>query len=241
VKRYTTKFLKGVALTYMAFPIAYLLVSALVFDIPAGQCMSILLNPSFYLLSLIAVISGYGLWEAKRWAWYLFLFANVFIGYANAIIAVHFSESHHTALAFILMTVGLIGVLFRVGREMYVPYFLPRIRWWESNPRYKLSIPTLIRRNDLDLISGEILDISMGGCFVKLKGDVPEHDNIRIRFMLFGAEIEVPGTVVWCTQSTVTHPKGIGIKFAPLPRHERRILRVMTRKLKEIGTAKPST
>jgi hypothetical protein len=118
-----------------------------------------------------------------------------------------------------------------------VPWFLPRIRWWESNPRYRLAVPVSLRRNGTDAaLEGEILDLSMGGCFVRIRQELTQDEAVSLRFTVFGQAFDFQGTVVWRTQSTVTHPKGVGIKFAPLQRPQRRVMRAVTARLKQIST-----
>src|SRR5690606_14340944 len=117
------------------------------------------------------------------------------------------------------------GIVYRVGREVKVPYFLPRIRWWESNPRYRLAVAVEIIRDNGAKIEGEILDLSLQGCFVKLQENVRNNEFVTADFELFGERVQCSGSVVWRTESSITHPKGIGIKFGPLPRNQRRVLR----------------
>jgi hypothetical protein len=236
MKRYTSRFLKSVALAFMGFPAVYLLFAALLFDIPAADCVRILLAPSFYVLSILAIATGWGLWEMRRWAWYGFLLTCVLTGYTNAVMASDFGETHHGVLAFIFSIAVLIGLIFRVGREVRVPYFLPRIRWWESNPRYRLSVPVRIERRTGAPIDAEILDLSMSGAFIKLRDEMGADEPVNLAFKLFGLPVSCAGSVVWRTQSAVTHPRGIGVKFAPLPRNQKRALRAMTRQLSKISS-----
>jgi hypothetical protein len=42
--------------------------------------------------------------------------------------------------------------------------------------------------------------------------------------------------VVWRTQSTVTHPKGVGIKFRLESKQQRRVLRQITTRLRKIAS-----
>lgn len=240
MKQYATRFLKTVALIYLAFPATYLLVAAVLFDIPANQCGRILLSPSYYLLSAVAMVAGYGLWEMRFWAWYFFVASNLLITYTNAVWAADFGEAHHKAIAYVVFTLALVLLMFRVAREIRVPYFLPKIRWWESNPRYRLSVPVRMLRpqvpDETASFDGEILDLSMGGCFIKCRYDFVQDEPVRVTFLIFGQPIECSGSIVWRTRSTVTHPQGIGIKFSTMPRPERRILRAATARLKKIST-----
>lgn len=234
MKQYTSKFLKTTALAYMAFPAVYLICTALLFDIPLKKCISILLSPLYYLLCFWAVCAGYGLWEMRRWAWHVFLFSNFLIIYSNAVIAADFGESNHKLLAFFFSVLFLGALALRLGREIRVPYFLPKIRWWESNPRYRLSVPITLRRSNELQQKGEILDISMGGCFIKLRTELEQDESLDLEFTIFGQPFHCTGTVVWRTQSTVTHPKGVGVKFGPLSRADRRLLKAVTQRLKKI-------
>ena len=236
MKRYTSPFLKTVALMYMAFPIAYVTLAAMVFDIPIASCVRLLLAPSYYIVSIVAVLAGYGLWEMYRWSWHLFIASGFFIGYETAVVMNQFSETHHKVLAFIVSIVGIIGVAMRVSREVRVPYFFPKIRWWESNPRYRLAVPVEIYRNVTgEKINGEILDVSLSGCFVKVRGDLKTDEPVRVRFQVFRLPVEAEGVIVWRSQSTVTHPKGVGVKFMSYQRPNKRSLRMITKRLKQIA------
>lgn len=235
MKSYVTRFLKTVAIFYLGFPVFYILVTALLFDIPAQQCLRILLSPSYYLISVLAIAVGYGLWEVKRWGWYLFITTNFLIAWQNAIFVNQYGTSHHKVLAFAASLVFLIVMTVRVAREIRVPYFFPKIRWWESNPRYKLAVSAKMVRKDGSIVEGQILDLSLGGCFIKLRGELDLHEVLNLAFTVFGAPIEAQGVVVWRTQSTVTHPKGIGVKFYPFVRAQKRSMRQIHQRLRKIN------
>lgn len=235
MKNYTTKSLKCIAGCYITFPILYLVSCALLFDVPARSLMRLSLSPSFYVISGLAIAAGLGLWEMKRWAWYVFLISNVATGYYTALTAAEFGESHYRVLGFILTVAVQVFFIFRIAVEVKVPYFLPKIRWWESDPRYKLIVPVKIKRNDSTEYDGEILDLSLSGCFIKLKQDLLEDETIQISFSVFKETMSCSGSVVWRTQGAVTHPKGLGLKFTPLSKPEKKLLKGITARLKEMA------
>jgi hypothetical protein len=217
---------------YVMFPIAYILIVAVLFDIPASACVRILLSPLYYLAALFAVVAGYGLLEMKRWAWYLFVIANFLILYETALWANDYGESHHQIVAFAVSVLAICLVILRVAKEVRVPYFFPKIPWWENDPRYRISVPVAISFPRGEPIQGEILDLSMGGCFVKVRAEIFQDEAVQVVFTVLGQEIKCSGNVVWRTQSTVTHPKGVGVKFSGMDRKARRMLRNVTKKLK---------
>lgn len=234
MKEHTSRFLKATAYLYLAFPATYLVYVSLLFNLTPARSSRIFFSVSYWALSLFGIAAGYGLREMTRWGWNVFLLSSLFVAYANALIAVRYSESNNPFLAFLTSIVLLVGLVIRLGKEIRVPYFLPRIRWWETNPRYKLVVPVKVERTGSGF-EGEILDLSMGGCFIKTRNDLNQNERILSRFELFGEALEIGGTVVWRSQSSVTHPKGVGVKFDELDKAQRKIMKAATQHLKKIS------
>jgi hypothetical protein len=234
VKEHTSKFLKIVAYVYLAFPVTYLGYATVLFNITPERASRIFFSFSYWLLSITGICVGYGFREMTRWAWSVFLVNALFVAYANALIAMRYSEATSPLLAFLVSIMLLIGLIVRLGNEIRVPYFLPRIRWWETNPRYKLVVPVKVERSHSGF-EGEILDISMGGCFIKTRTDANQNERILSRFELFGEFLEIGGTIVWRSQSSVTHPKGVGVKFDVLDKTQRKVMKAATQHLKKIS------
>ncbi len=220
----------------MAFPLVYIIFAATSFDIPISSCIRLLLSPVFYLVAGVGMAAGYGFWEMRRWSWYVFMTFQGLVFYLDAIIASDYAESHHKIFILVISLVVQVLVAFRLAREIRVPYFFPKIRWWESNPRYRLSIPVSIQRNGGDTILAEILDLSVAGCFIKLRAVMPLNEPVSLNFRMYGQNIVIPGTIVWDAMSTVTHPKGIGVIFEKLPKEQRKALRAISTRLKQIAS-----
>ena len=235
MKEHTSRFLRATAYIYLAFPVSYLLYASLLFNLSPARSTRIFFSFSYWLLSLTGIAVGYGLREMTRWGWHFFLLNSLFVAYTNALIAIRYSESNNPFLAFLMSTVLLIGLVVRLGREIRVPYFLPKIRWWETNPRYKLVVPVKVERMGSGF-EGEILDLSLGGCFIKSRMELNQNERILSRFELFGEAIEIGGTVVWRSQSSVTHPKGVGVKFDELDKAQKKVMKAATLHLKKISS-----
>lgn len=234
MKEHTSRFLKIIANLYLAFPITYLAYAMVLFNISSTNGLKIFFSFGYWMLAFTGIVVGYGFREMTRWSWSIFLFNSLFVAYANARLIFLYSESAHSFIAFIVSVALLICLIFRLGREIRVPYFLPRIRWWEMNPRYKLVVPVKVEQRGTGF-EGEILDISLGGCFIKTRVDLTQNERILCRFSIFGESLEITGTVVWRSQSSVTHPKGVGVKFDPLEKLQKRIMKAATRHLKKIS------
>lgn len=235
MKQYASRFLKSVAIFYYSFPISYIVLAAILFDIPLSICVAVIFSLMYLFTVSLAVLTGFGLWEMKRWSWYVFIATNLMIVYENVLLSTLYGESHHKAVVFAISLIFLILITYRVAIEIRVPYLFPKIRWWESDPRYRLSVDATLIRKDEEPLEGHIMDLSVNGCFIKLRSEVPLDELVTLHFTVFGYPIRCFGHVVWKTQSTVTHPRGVGIKFTELGKVERRYLRLIVRRLKKIA------
>ncbi|MGK5089546.1 PilZ domain-containing protein [Bdellovibrionota bacterium FG-2] len=243
MKYHVSKFLKSLAWVYISFPVSYILLVAVFFNVPFGKCILLLLDPFFYFVAILAMLAGFGFREMRRWSWYIFVTANVLITYHSARLVITSGETNYKALAFSFLLALILAVTYKVSNEIRVPYFFPKIRWWESNPRYQLAVPSSLERKDPNQtdpnakhLEGEILDLSVGGVFIKLRQELKAEEAITVRFSALGFPLALDGTVVWKTQSTVTHPKGVGIKFLAVGKKERRILHLVMRQLRKVAS-----
>lgn len=221
-----------ITLNYLFFPILYPLVCAAIFKISGRNLLNVLISPVFYLTCFWAVLVGIGFSRMRRWAWYVFLFANVLITYENLNLLVSYGETREKVLWFLMSLGFLIYFTVRVAQELRVPYFMPRIRWWERNTAFQISLPVVvITSSNRTRYEGNILDFSLAGCFVKLKEPVPLDERVAVYFQVFGQLIDCRGIVVWRTESSVTLPKGIGIKFFRIGRQKKKRVRMAARRL----------
>lgn len=221
---------------YWAFPVVYPLACAALFRMPWDQVFRILLSPTFYVLALMSWVIAWSLTETKAWAWHSTLAFNLLVTYNNAVWLAERGKSGHKIEVFIICCLFTLLLTMRITRELRVPYFMPRIRWWESDPRYRLVVPVQILRTNGSSIDAEILDISLSGCFVKSRQDYEEDETMILQFQIFGHPIRCAGTIVWKADSGVTHPKGIGVKFAPITQNQKRLFQAIDVRLKELSS-----
>jgi Tfp pilus assembly protein PilZ len=183
---------------------------------------------------VIAIVSAIGLLQIAWYGWYLFLFSNFTVAYQTAVVLAYYSKSEFKFLTFIFTLLLQAVAISLVARRVRVPYFIPRIRWWESDPRYKLSVRVQVVRPDASTFEGEILDFSSRGCFIKTQVYFTVEEKIDLSFSLFDYPIHCKGQVVWKAESRVTHPKGIGVKFFQLDKDTKSYLKKATVKTKKL-------
>jgi Tfp pilus assembly protein PilZ len=234
-KDYVPKFLIYFSKVWMCFPLVYLFYSVLVLGLKSSDILKIILSPLYWFTSFVSLIAGIGLIRVEWYGWYLFVFSNVLIFYQTASILTYYSNSEYKFLAFLFTTLLQLILIYFVTKKVRVPYFLPKIRWWESDPRYRLSVSVSIQREDGSNFEGEIIDISVGGCFIKAYSNFAINEKIKLKFKLFEDNFDFNAVVVWNTESRVTHPKGIGVKFLDQNKKKILLLKKATEKLQKLN------
>lgn len=232
---YTSRKLRTIAYLWISFPLSYLIYAVAVLALNFSGLVKVVLSPWYWFVGAITAVAGFGILRIRWYGWYLFIFSNLLIAYETALDLVHYSVGDIKVTVFFMTVFFQCIAIFLVGREIRVPYFFPRIRWWESDPRYKLSVQAKIIRADKTEVEGEIMDISLGGCFVKSHSYFTPDEAVAIDFTLFDHPMHVTGHVVWRTESMVTHPKGIGVKFDTISKENSIYLKQATKKLRKLA------
>ena len=224
----------------VGFPLLYPLAGVVLFELGSKGVLSVVLSPLFYLASLLWVLTGIGLQNLRHWSWYTFGIAQVLATYYNALILVNYSESGFKVYSFI-GALALQYFLFRlVAGEMRVPYLFPRIKWWESGIAGMHHLPVDVLRLDGEgEWKGQLLDLSPKGCFIKSPVDFDSGMQVRVRMNHEGKDLLIPGQIVWNAASTVTHPKGVGIRFVETEREVRRKVRIASTRFTQQRDAEP--
>jgi Tfp pilus assembly protein PilZ len=235
LKQHRSRMYVALTLAYLLFPITFLPVLMFLLDLPLSETARIGIHPAFLVVSFFAVITGYALHEMKRWGWYLLQFTQVLVVLLAGFLSYRYGQHHYPVIAFLVLVFVVWFAHNWISREVRVPYFMPQIPWWESNPKFKTQIPAQVIRQGGKVLEADIMDLSLAGCFIKCKPEFVENEMIEIRCQLFEREWKCRGVVVWNTYGAVTHPRGIGVKFGAMDRGARRVLKAATIRLSRIS------
>lgn len=238
LKKTRSTFYKAICFVYLFFPISYAFVIALLFDIPPRQVPGVVFSPLFLIVSVVAMTTAYGLLEIRRWSWYFFMAVNGVILYENILILFKHGETHHPLIALQFLTLSIFLIVFRISRELRVPYIFPKIRWWESTSSADISMKILLMNKNNQKQKGELMDLSVTGCFVKTPAEAAQDEVLTISINAFGHPLVLKGMVVLRSHSTVTMPKGLGIRFLAVNKQKKRALRMAIQRLKQVTLLK---
>lgn len=229
------RFIIFLAYALWSFPLTYILFLATFYNLQISRMVWMIFTAPYIVHSVLALWTGWALFRLRPYAWHLFVVHTFLAITEQFYVAIVYSERNSKAIPVALSVMSFIGILAFLKKELRVPYFNPRIAWWESDPRYKISVPVNITNSD-HLYQGEIMDISASGCFIKSKAPLKIEQMVNLKFKLFDHEFHCPGRIVWRTEMGVTHPKGVGVKFSEIDRDLQLVLKDTVKKLSNLST-----
>lgn len=210
-----SKFIQATAFLLWSFPITYILAMVALYNLTFSSALDVFFSTIYLLHSVLAVYVGFLVYQLRPWVWHFFVFHCVLIVLEQFYIGYQYAEVHFLPVSILLAICSVLIFAWLVKLELRVPYFSPRIAWWENDPRYKIVIPINLEDQNEGTTKheGVIMDISHTGCFVKTSSQWKLEQKLLLTFSLFEEEFHFKGKVVWITNATVTHPRGIGVKF----------------------------
>lgn len=225
-----SRLLKAFIYLHWFFPLGYIIVLTALYNFPASKSLGVFFDPYFLARSGFAVWLGWLLHRSKPWAWHVFVLHSILIIVEQIYVGIYLAENNTPWVSVLLASTCVLIGLVLVKFEFRVPYYSPKIAWWEADPRYKISVPVEIVQKESQF-EAEILDISASGCFVKISDHLPIDETLTLKFSLFEDEYDLNGATVWHAESALTHPRGVGIRFQKLDKSEYTRLKKTVRKL----------
>lgn len=181
---------------YLLSPLAILAQASIIHRIPVFGPRNIFERLFFTDVIVLALypLCAVGIFSVKKWGWYLFLGCSLLlIGYNTV---VYLINPRYTPVLLILYNAALAvvaGIFFR--KHIIAPYFNPRLRWWETETRYRIDIYTELTIEE-NKLRGEILDISNSGCLVAFNREIKLGEVHTFSLRCLRHFIEVTGKVM---------------------------------------------
>ncbi len=186
------------------------------------QTWKLIFHPPFYKLTFIIIppIVAVGIYRVRLWGWYLAI-AHLLYVLGNNLLAFLVGRTVTPWWVVGLNTVVTLAVIvFFVRRVIRAPYFNPRVRWWESKPRYAVTLKVKLK-NERAQIEGETFNISLGGLFMVSNAAVGIDEPFELVLTRNGdapADVACKGRVVWINPQGQKLPQGFGVMFTKVER-----------------------
>lgn len=229
--------IKFFAFCFMMAPLANLFISGWVNQWPLTGPRGVLEHLSYYERAVLLAfpLVALGIWLVVKWGYYLFIaFSLTILGHNFYMLIESQSYNRYIVLLFQVTTLSVVG--FFLQKHITAPYFNPKLKWWESLPRYKVDLMGKVKAGR-EVFEAEILDISKGGCFVKAGSKLTINQTIAIEFAHKKDEFSAKGVVLWVSEKV---KDGYGIKFEQVGVKEKWILQSILKNLRSKKYAEQS-
>ncbi|MFQ5937888.1 MAG: PilZ domain-containing protein [Acidiferrobacterales bacterium] len=184
------------------------------------------------VFTILYPVAAYGIFKVRRWGWYLVVGHIIFLVAGNVVLAVQYNYYDDV----LLLQLNLLLVFFLwyfLRKSVRSPFHNPALRWWErQHPRYGATFKVTLRNEAGDTLIMDGVNLSIGGCFVKLADDdsvaMHDHFDVELKYEHFDT-FRAKGQVTWLTERSELNPKGAGIAFARPDRANRLLLKSILR------------
>lgn len=127
----------------------------------------------------------------------------------------------------LLTATPAVALVLLVQREIRAPYFNPRVRWWEAEPRYPIEA-TLVG-------GGTVRDISRLGVFVQQDPPLAVGTRGEWELEIEGKTLPIRGEVAWVSEAGAAHPPGFGLRFGALEPAARQAIEALLEERRRLG------
>lgn len=166
-------------------------------------------RPTLEIFEALALmpIAGISIYLMKRWSYIVFFIALIWSTLGNLRYWDYAINTLPHLSLIMMMALNLGLVTYFLLPAVRITYFNPKVRWWESKPRYPLQLPIKISKQTPSgtpehgphypwQFQGTVQNISESGIFLQYKEGLALNETIRIGFDILGQWFEVSGVVV---------------------------------------------
>jgi hypothetical protein len=184
-----------------------------------------------------SLIAAAAIFAVKRWSYPIFLGIFVWGAYSNISVWHQYPQVYSLGTLIAVNLVNLFLVSYFLVPAVSAAYFNPRLRWWESKPRYTIEIRGSIKFDPPEapgsrFQEARIIDISEGGVYVQVPEKLALGQVVSLNFSLHHVKLSPIGKIVHQGRGE-TH--GYGIQFTEMSVEEQRSLRKAVRGLDLLG------
>jgi hypothetical protein len=196
-----------------------LIFNAYIAHLPLSQKWAEYMQPNYrpiaFFYFAIPIIAGLSIYICKRWSFWVYV-ATIALTCASSWYGYH-SRGGAVSLGLLIgvLLLDLIIVFYFFLPAVRAVYFDPRLRWWETNPRYRTNINARWK-SPTGEYNGEILNFSVGGLFFKSAQTPQDNSEIEVSFDFEEKSYRLTGLAI-----LHSHQKnmGFGMKFHATPKN----------------------
>ncbi|MNJ99881.1 PilZ domain protein [compost metagenome] len=154
---------------------------------------------------LIPVLAGIFIYICRRWSYWAYLGCLLVIFLSNVYGFLTSMSTMNFVFLCVTLVVDLLVVAYFVVPSVRKVYFDPRVRWWETAPRYIFS-PTVVVNGH----KAKMNNISIGGLFVADATSLEEGQDVAMEWSYNNQDYKATGKVVYKN----ARAQGYGVRFS---------------------------
>lgn len=202
------------ALLHFLAPIGNIFANSIFANVSVEIYIKALFHPDEVLRTMIflciPILGGILIYICKKWSYYLYLVLMIFPFFYSYLSwqAQPSIELGIYLIAFYLINLLVVG--YFILPQVRQVYFDPRLRWWETKPRFKAEFETDFTWVD-QKGRGEIKNLSEGGLFIETDMKMNTMSRIDIDFLYKEQHFTLKGEVVYTKSSGGRFGYGISL------------------------------
>lgn len=195
-----------VAILQFSSPLIYILVAAIFYRLSFELTVSAIfsLTPRLRLFEIFAlpILIGATVMLTRRLGYYAVVLGSSYLlirGVFEAVTSKVIDPVFPAMISNVACLI-MIGILLRPKNKSI--YFDPKLRWWESKPRYVTNFPASIIRKNGTPLSATLQNIANGGGGVEANSKtVQVGDLVDIEFQYEGQTYRIKSSVAWTREA----------------------------------------
>ena len=160
-------------------------------------------------MSVPSILAGIAIYMVRSWSYPVFLMSMAWVTtriiYNYAVLP----ELYTFSYIIVPMIVNIFLVSYILLPNVRAAYYIPRIRWWETKPRFKYFTDATVIFDDQNH-DCMINDIAEGGVFISATEDFLIDQQLKFKVKILGYEIESEAKI---THKKEASPQGYGVQF----------------------------
>lgn len=163
-----------------------------------------------FIFLCIPIVGGILIYVCKKWSYYLYL---VLMTFPFCYSYMSWQAQPTVELGVYLIAfylINLIVVGYFILPQVRQVYFDSRLRWWETQPRFKAEFETDFTWVD-QKAKGEIKNLSEGGLFIETDLKMPAQSRIDIDFKYKEKRYALKGEVIYSRSSGTRVGYGVSL------------------------------
>ncbi len=199
-------------------PLIYIVVASFFYGLTISQTANEIfaLTPELrkFEIFVLPILLGGLLLLTRRTGYYFVIVGCVYLIVRGVI---EFVASNQTDPVFPLVMTNLLCaavIAYLVRPRTRMVYFNPRVRWWETDPRYVVGFPASIVRVGGKACKAKIENLAVGGAGVDTaEKDFLTNEIVDLEFQYEGVVYQLKAKVVW-EFSSGPNSQFVGIQWA---------------------------